>query len=1176
MLKIEPIDDSSKGTSQGLFKIFELKATISDVPAAFTNQTGVTLTISGDEITHYKHKLDTDAYGIETPVSTPISLTGLDEGSHTIFVIGKDAYGNWQPEDNATTATWTIDTTKPTITGLSDDTSPIQSKIWTWDADEEATFRYTIDKIKTWTPVGNFSAAKTATKSEADGIWYLHVQAQDLAENESDVTSVYAIIDKTGPTINATPSGGLFNALQNVALFANETVAIYYTTDGSSPILDSPQYTSAIDIIDTTTLKFFAIDTAGNTSTVYTETYTLDSVPPETGSVSISDNEGYTNQAKPTLNLASTGAAYMRFAFSEEGLAAATWFPFYSAYNGFDISTGGEGTKTVWVEYKELAGNIQTVHAGDSTTYDTTPPGSQIDAPGGVYDEGITVQLTSEEGSSTYYTLDGSAPTTSSIKNSNPISITTDTTLKFFAVDMAGNAEEVHTEKYVISVLSDIEMTSNTTLITGFKGTIQFTAAGVYEGVDNKDISSVVVWSSSNDKVATISETGLVTAIKSGFHSVEIGAKIGEMVSNKIVITINIPVTLESIEIFPTYLILTAPNVTADVTAIAHFSDETTEDITLPAAFSSGDPSIMSVSSTGTVTAKGYGTTTLTGMKDGVTAEVSVTVGDFDQTDIEEFIKKRGNLILVTGGGTDDALWPVSNALSDYTYKVFISRGFDGDSIYYLNPEPEHDYDQDGISDDIVDDASPTPGDIQDAISLWATPFDTQGPLYLILEDHGAYQQFLVNAEGPGGILTAALLNQWLSDFQDITGRQVVVIVEACQSGSFVDALKGPNRVIIGSAEAGENSNLNDKFSFTKFLMSSIFNGTDLKNAFGVASSKLHFLPAPWKNQIPQMDDMEEGALAKSIFVGGNFKIASAAPVISGDVEVTMAEDGKVTINATATDLEGLQEVWAIAIPPGFTTQFDVVDFTTPDLTGLPNFEMTKEEGTDVYSVSTYSIFKTGNHRVIVYALDTEGNITNSEEKIVTIVKTDSSCQIDLVEGWNLLSLCREPADNFVSTVLADIKENIASGWKWVNGTWEVYLPSMTPEEVNAYIEAKGFTQMADIYSGEGFWINSGIPQALTVFGTQPTDTSSSLKTGWNLTGLKSGVSKPTSLLVYGKEEQMVSLWKWAANTWEVYLPEYGDEITKDYADGKGFGVLSIVNPGEGFWVNCTGAITIE
>jgi len=39
-------------------------------------------------------------------------------------------------------------------------------------------------------------------------------------------------------------------------------------------------------------------------------------------------------------------------------------------------------------------------------------------------------------------------------------------------------------------------------------------------------------------------------------------------------------------------------------------------------------------------------------------------------------------------------------------------------------------------------------------------------------------------------------------------------------------------------------------------------------------------------------------------------------------------------------------------------------------------------------------------------------------------------------------------------------------------------------------------------------------------------------------------------------------------------IPEIAKQI-KDYADSKGFSVLGDINPGEGFWVNCTGAIIL-
>ncbi len=61
--------------------------------------------------------------------------------------------------------------------------------------------------------------------------------------------------------------------------------AIYYTLDGTDPTASSTTYTSPLAISATTTLKFFAIDQAGNVETVKTEAYTFDfTLPVVTGS----------------------------------------------------------------------------------------------------------------------------------------------------------------------------------------------------------------------------------------------------------------------------------------------------------------------------------------------------------------------------------------------------------------------------------------------------------------------------------------------------------------------------------------------------------------------------------------------------------------------------------------------------------------------------------------------------------------------------------------------------------------------------------------------------------------------------------------------------------------------------------------------------------------------------
>src|SRR2546430_8820555 len=64
----------------------------------------------------YKYKLDGGAWSGEIPDANPISLSGLGNGAHTVFVIGKNVAGVWQDEAKATASrTWTVDSSAPRI-----------------------------------------------------------------------------------------------------------------------------------------------------------------------------------------------------------------------------------------------------------------------------------------------------------------------------------------------------------------------------------------------------------------------------------------------------------------------------------------------------------------------------------------------------------------------------------------------------------------------------------------------------------------------------------------------------------------------------------------------------------------------------------------------------------------------------------------------------------------------------------------------------------------------------------------------------------------------------------------------------------------------------------------------------------------------------------------------------
>jgi PKD repeat protein len=105
----------------------------------------------------------------------------------------------------------------------------------------------------------------------------------DIFGNTSPVQSETYTIDTEAPTVAANLTSGTYNNTQTVTLNASDNLdsspEIHYTTNGDTPTSNSTLYTGPISIKSTTTLKFIAIDDAGNVSGVRTEIYTIEQAP---------------------------------------------------------------------------------------------------------------------------------------------------------------------------------------------------------------------------------------------------------------------------------------------------------------------------------------------------------------------------------------------------------------------------------------------------------------------------------------------------------------------------------------------------------------------------------------------------------------------------------------------------------------------------------------------------------------------------------------------------------------------------------------------------------------------------------------------------------------------------------------------------------------------------------
>jgi hypothetical protein len=291
--------------------------------------------------------------------------------------------------------------------------------------------------------------------------------------------------DDSIPTVSVNPSAGNYGTVQNVALTCGDTggagcSAVAYTLNGTSPAFNSScsvtngiLYSAPVPTPDSavTTITFKSCDQAGNISTLYSQTYTVDSILPSItinsvlpgstirGGVSPqitwqSDKDG-AYQLKIGANCASGTAA---FGTNVSGNATAG-VPIASTLNA-----GGQladGNRKVLVCVSNLIGNT----GSSSTTLlvDSVSPLLSLSPAGGVYASQQTVTANCSDSTSgcqkVAYTTDGSDPTfdvSGNISNGSLYlgSLTTPnnavTSYKFMARDVAGNTSTIQSVAFTV------------------------------------------------------------------------------------------------------------------------------------------------------------------------------------------------------------------------------------------------------------------------------------------------------------------------------------------------------------------------------------------------------------------------------------------------------------------------------------------------------------------------------------------------------------------------------------------------------------------------------------------------------------------------------------------------------------------------------------------------------
>ncbi|AKQ65388.1 Beta-hexosaminidase [Myxococcus hansupus] len=326
---------------------------------------------------------------------------------------------------------------------------------------------YTLDGTTPGT--GSTQYREPFTLGSTTTVRFYSLDAAGNAEAPGTVTfTLVGAGDTAAPTTVASPAGGAFNSPRNVTLTCSDgegsgCAATHYTLDGSVPTLASPRYTAPVSISTSATLRFFSVDRVGNLEAVQQARYVVDTQAPQV--VAAPRGGGFTTSRAVTLSCDD----------GEGSGCAAIHYTTNGSLPSLDSAIYQEPlllTATTRVRFiaVDFVGNVSDVvseqYTRDASVEDRTAPTTVASPAGGVYWSAQSVVLSCTDDAvgsgcaGTYYTVDGSAPTTSSIRYTGPVSVTPPTTLRFFSMDLAGNVEVAKSEQYTLDTTPPVTTAS--------------------------------------------------------------------------------------------------------------------------------------------------------------------------------------------------------------------------------------------------------------------------------------------------------------------------------------------------------------------------------------------------------------------------------------------------------------------------------------------------------------------------------------------------------------------------------------------------------------------------------------------------------------------------------------------------------------------------------------------
>ncbi|MDR1997457.1 MAG: hypothetical protein LBQ83_03955 [Candidatus Margulisbacteria bacterium] len=403
--------------------------------ADYTNMTGVILTLkaAGAVSMNISNSSTPGSWVdyVEYNNNYPWTLAVGADGLRTVYVWYRDAAGN----ETRVTDDITLDTAGPVITGSDHGVTINSGAEWTNTLNVALTIKAT--------DTNGVTSMNISNTQNVPGQWYPYSAAYPdwLLVDDGQVTkTVYVIFqDAAGNTSNAvtddikydgqSPSGGgtggssgygvtinngaewtntlsvtlHLKATDNVGIVSMNisntpnTLGLWYAYDETYlnwPLVDDGNVTKTVYVLFQ--------DAAGNTSNVVTDDIKYNNTRP-TGDVItgtgkyglvINNDAEWTKVLNVTLNISASsnvGAIASMNISNDSGFGTGSgWIAYNTTYNNWPLlSTGDPVTKTVYIQFRDAAGNTSDVFSDDIKFDEAVPTASGPDGSGGSY--GVTI-----------------------------------------------------------------------------------------------------------------------------------------------------------------------------------------------------------------------------------------------------------------------------------------------------------------------------------------------------------------------------------------------------------------------------------------------------------------------------------------------------------------------------------------------------------------------------------------------------------------------------------------------------------------------------------------------------------------------------------------------------------------------------------------------------------------